>query len=57
MDTRQRIHETVTSHNVVLYMKGTPQFPQCGFSANAVQILKASGVKSLHTVKIGRAHV
>ena len=52
MDTRQRIHETVTSHNVVLYMKGTPQFPQCGFSANAVQILKASGVKSLHTVNV-----
>ena len=52
MDTKQRIHETVTSHSVVLYMKGTPQFPQCGFSANAVQLLKASGVKSLHTVNV-----
>lgn len=52
MDTKERIHETVTSHPVVLYMKGTPQFPQCGFSANAVQLLKASGVKSLHTVNV-----
>ena len=32
MDTRQRIHEQVTSHPVVLFMKGTPQMPQCGFS-------------------------
>ena len=52
MDTRQRIHETVTSHPVVLFMKGPPDFPQCGFSASAVQILDHCGVKSLHTVNV-----
>ncbi len=35
MDIRQRIKEQVTGHPVVLYMKGTPQLPQCGFSALA----------------------
>ena len=48
MDTQERIKQTVTSNPVVLFMKGTPQFPQCGFSMNAVQILKACGVKQLH---------
>jgi monothiol glutaredoxin len=43
MDTQQRIREQVTSHPVVLYMKGTPDFPQCGFSALAVQVLTACG--------------
>ena len=52
MDARQRIHETVTGHPVVLFMKGTPQFPQCGVSANAIQLLKASGAESLHTVNV-----
>jgi len=36
----------------VLYMKGTPQFPQCGFSANAIQILKACGVADPFTVNV-----
>ncbi len=39
----QRIEEQLKSHPVILYMKGTPQFPQCGFSSQVVQILKASG--------------
>jgi monothiol glutaredoxin len=52
MDARQRIHETVTGHPVVLFMKGTSQFPQCGFSASAIQLLKASGAESLHTVNV-----
>jgi len=39
MDTQQRIKEQVTANRVVLYMKGTPQFPQCGFSGQVVQIL------------------
>jgi monothiol glutaredoxin len=52
MSTQDRIRETVTSNPVVLYMKGTPQFPQCGFSAKAVQILKASGVSNLMTVDV-----
>ncbi|HJW23386.1 MAG TPA: Grx4 family monothiol glutaredoxin [Rhodocyclaceae bacterium] len=50
--TQQRIHETVTGNPVVLYMKGTPQFPQCGFSATAVQILKASGLTSFVSVNV-----
>ena len=40
MDIKQRIKEQVTAHPVVLYMKGTPQFPQCGFSALALQVLE-----------------
>jgi len=35
MDIKQKIKEQVTAHPVVLYMKGTPQLPQCGFSALA----------------------
>ena len=52
MDVQQRIKEQVTGHPVVLYMKGTPQFPQCGFSANAVQILKACGAQDVFTVDV-----
>jgi monothiol glutaredoxin len=52
MSTQDRIRETVTGNPVVLYMKGTPQFPQCGFSAKAVQILKACGVADLVTVDV-----
>ncbi|MFA5082643.1 MAG: Grx4 family monothiol glutaredoxin [Hydrogenophilaceae bacterium] len=43
MNTQERIHQQVTSHPVVLYMKGTPQFPQCGYSATAAQVLQACG--------------
>ena len=52
MDVQQQIKETVTNNPVVLYMKGTAQFPQCGFSSRAVQILKACGVKDLVTVNV-----
>ena len=52
MDAQQTIKEQVSGHQVVLYMKGTPQFPQCGFSANAFQILKASGAQELFTVNV-----
>ena len=51
-DIQQRIKEQVTTHPVVLYMKGSPQFPQCGFSANAIRILNALGVKELFTVDV-----
>jgi monothiol glutaredoxin len=51
-DIQQRIREQVTTHPVVLYMKGSPQFPQCGFSANAVRILNALGVQELFTVDV-----
>ena len=52
MDAKQKIHETVTWNPVVLYMKGSPQFPQCGFSARAVQILKACGVSTFVAVDV-----
>ncbi|MFY9329674.1 MAG: Grx4 family monothiol glutaredoxin [Georgfuchsia sp.] len=52
MSVQEMIHETVTSKPVVLFMKGTPQFPQCGFSSKVVQILKASGVKDMTTVNV-----
>ena len=39
MDTLERIKEQVESNKVILYMKGTPQMPQCGFSSTVVQIL------------------
>jgi monothiol glutaredoxin len=41
MDINERIKEQLNAHRVVLYMKGTPDFPQCGFSAQTVQILNA----------------
>jgi monothiol glutaredoxin len=52
MSIQEQIRETVTSNPVVLFMKGTAQFPQCGFSSKVVQILKASGVKNLVTVNV-----
>jgi monothiol glutaredoxin len=52
MDARQFIEETVTGNEVVLFMKGTSQFPQCGFSGRAIQILKSFGVKNLVTVNV-----
>jgi monothiol glutaredoxin len=52
MDAQQRIRQQVSSNPVVLYMKGTAQFPQCGFSGAAVQMLKACGVKNLVTVDV-----
>lgn len=52
MDIQQVIREQVTSNPVVLYMKGSPQFPQCGFSGVAAQILKACGVKDYLAVDV-----
>ena len=52
MDVQKIIHEQVTTHPVVLYMKGTPAMPRCGFSAAAAQILKVSGVQNLFTVDV-----
>ena len=43
-DIQQAIRDQVAGNRVVLYMKGTPQFPQCGFSATAAEILKRCGV-------------
>ncbi len=44
MDAKEKINQTVMQNPVVLYMKGTKQFPMCGFSGRASQILKACGV-------------
>jgi monothiol glutaredoxin len=51
-DVQQRIDSLVKGHRVVLFMKGTAQFPMCGFSGRAVQILKACGVDDLKTVNV-----
>ena len=51
-DVQSWIKETVTTNRVVLFMKGTAQFPQCGFSGKAIQILKACGVTDLVTVNV-----
>ncbi len=51
-DVQTWIQETVSNHKVVLFMKGTAQFPQCGFSGRAVQILKACGAENLVTVNV-----
>ena len=52
MSIQDVIRDQVTSNDVVLYMKGSPQFPQCGFSSAAVQILKACGVKEVLAVNV-----
>ena len=51
-DAQTFIKETVTGNPVVLFMKGTAQFPQCGFSGRAIQILRESGVTKLVTVNV-----
>jgi monothiol glutaredoxin len=53
-DTQQRIDNLVKQNDVLLFMKGTPTFPQCGFSGRAVQILKGCGVdtKTMKTVNV-----
>jgi monothiol glutaredoxin len=52
MDIQEIIRQEVTTHPVVIYMKGTPQFPQCGFSGRAVQVLKAAGAEDLFAVNV-----
>jgi monothiol glutaredoxin len=52
MNTQELIKDQVTKNKVVLYMKGSPDFPQCGFSANTVGILKSCGVTELFTVNV-----
>ena len=52
MDVQEKIRSQVTANPVVLYMKGTPQFPQCGFSSVAAQILKACGVDNYVAVDV-----
>ena len=51
-DVQQRIADLVQQNRVVLFMKGTSQFPMCGFSGRAIQILKACSVSDLKTVNV-----
>lgn len=52
MDIQDKIRKQVTENRVVLYMKGTPEAPMCGFSAAAVQILEAVGADEVATVNV-----
>ena len=45
MTTQERIKQTIENNDVVLFMKGSPDFPQCGFSGRTVQILQACGAQ------------
>jgi monothiol glutaredoxin len=52
MSIQEVIKKQVSGNRVVLYMKGTPDFPQCGFSANAIGMLRACGVDDPYTVNV-----
>ena len=52
MSVQDVIKEQVTKNPVVLYMKGSPDFPQCGFSANVVGILRACGIEDFFSVNV-----
>jgi len=52
MDAKAFIQKTVTENPVVLFMKGNAQFPQCGFSGRAIQLLKAAGAVNVVTVNV-----
>ena len=52
MNVQEKIRNQVTENSIVLYMKGTPQFPQCGFSGATVQLIKACGVQDFTAVDV-----
>jgi monothiol glutaredoxin len=52
MNAQETIRSQVEGHPVVLYMKGSPQFPMCGFSATATQLLKMCGAEQVFTVDV-----
>ena len=51
-NVQETLRDQVTKNRVVLYMKGTPQFPQCGFSATVAEILKRCGVTDYFSVNV-----
>ena len=51
-DVQSWIKENVSNNTVVLFMKGTAQFPKCGFSGRAIQLLKTCGVQNMVTVNV-----
>ena len=52
MSVQETIKQQVEGHSVVLYMKGSPQQPMCGFSATASQLLKMCGAQEVFTVDV-----
>ena len=52
MNVQEKSRNQVTENSVVLYMKGTPQAPQCGFSSATVQLIKACGLQDLTAVAV-----
>lgn len=52
MSVQEIIKQQITENSIVLYMKGTPQFPQCGFSSRAVGILKECGAVGFASINI-----
>jgi monothiol glutaredoxin len=52
MTIQEKIAEQIKQNPIVLYMKGDAQFPQCGFSAKAVSLLKACGANDFTTVNV-----
>jgi monothiol glutaredoxin len=51
-EIQKKLEDKIKSNDVVIFMKGTAQFPQCGFSAKAVSVLKAAGVETLTSVDV-----
>ncbi len=51
-DVQKEIQDLVSNNRVVLFMKGTPQFPQCGFSSAATQMLKSAGCNEFASVNV-----
>lgn len=52
MDIQEKIRSQITDNPVVLYMKGSPQFPRCGFSGATVQLLKTNGLANFVAVDV-----
>jgi monothiol glutaredoxin len=52
MPVMERIQAEVDGHPIVLFMKGTPQFPMCGFSSRAMQALREAGAEHLYTINV-----
>ena len=52
MPVMERIQAEVDGHPIVLFMKGAPQFPMCGFSSRAVHALREAGAEHLHTINV-----
>ena len=52
MAVLDRIRAEVETHPLVLFMKGTPEHPMCGYSSRAVEVLKAAGARDLRTINV-----